>query len=95
MLDGLEGNSDLPLPEGAGPWLLTIPLLWVMVALAATARLPGKERGMQPVEASVVVPQSPEETWAFILGGPRRAVEHLADIVAVEDYRVRADETPQ
>lgn len=50
---------------------------------------------MQPVEASVVVPLSPEETWDFILGGPRRAVEHLVDVVAVEDYRVRADETPR
>src|SRR5215210_4626627 len=42
---------------------------------------------MQPVEASVVVPLSPKETWYFTFGGPRRAVEHFADIVAVEDYR--------
>ena len=50
---------------------------------------------MQPVEASVVVPLSPEEAWDFLWDDPRRAVEHFDDIVAVEDYQVRADGTPR
>ncbi len=49
---------------------------------------------MQPVEASVVVPLSPEETWDFLWDDPRRAVEHFDDIVAVEDFQVRADGPP-
>ena len=50
---------------------------------------------MQPVEASVVVPLSPEETWAFLWDDPRRAVEHFDDILAVEDYQLRDDGTPK
>lgn len=50
---------------------------------------------MQPVEASVVVPLSPEEVWDFLLGDPQRLVESFADIVAVEDFQVRPDGTPR
>ena len=50
---------------------------------------------MQPVEASVVVPLSPEQTWDFLWDDPRRAVEHFDDIVAVEGYQVRDDGTPR
>jgi hypothetical protein len=49
---------------------------------------------MQVVEASVVVPLSPEETWSFIWDDPRRAVEHFDDIIAVEDFQMRDDGTP-
>lgn len=50
---------------------------------------------MQVAEASVVVPLSPEETWDFLLGDPQRAADLFADIVAVEDFQMRADGTPR
>jgi polyketide cyclase/dehydrase/lipid transport protein len=50
---------------------------------------------MQPVEASVVVPLSPEEIWDFLLGDPQRLAESFADIVAVEDFQMRPDGTPR
>jgi hypothetical protein len=50
---------------------------------------------MQPVEASVVVPLSPEEKWDFLLGDPQRLVESFADIVAVENFQMRPDGTPR
>jgi hypothetical protein len=49
---------------------------------------------MHPVEASVVVPLSPEESWDFIWDNPQRAVEHFDDVVAIEDYEMRDDGTP-
>ena len=51
---------------------------------------------MQVAEASVVVPLSPEETWDLLFGNPQQeVVELFADIVAVEDYQIRADGTPR
>ena len=50
---------------------------------------------MPAVEASAVVPLSPEETWDFLWDDPRRAVEHFDDILAVKDYQMRADGTPR
>src|SRR5918998_1882444 len=51
---------------------------------------------MQVAEASVVVPLSPEETWDLFFGNPQQGVVELfADIVAVEDYQIRADGTPR
>jgi hypothetical protein len=50
---------------------------------------------MQPVEASVVVPLSPEETWDLIFGDPRRAAQLLPDVVALEDLQMRDDGTPR
>jgi hypothetical protein len=51
---------------------------------------------MQVAEASVVVPLSPEQTWDLLFGNPeQRVVELFADIVAVEDYQIRADGTPR
>ena len=51
---------------------------------------------MQVVEASVVVPLSPEEAWDFLTGDQMRRVVELSSIaVAVEDYQMRADGTPR
>ena len=50
---------------------------------------------MTAVEASAVVPLTPEAAWDFLFADPRRAVEHLDEVVAVEDYEVRADGTPR
>jgi hypothetical protein len=50
---------------------------------------------MQPVEASVVVPLSPEETWDLIFGDPWRAAQLLPDVVALEDLQMRDDGTPR
>ena len=50
---------------------------------------------MQPVEASVVVPLSLEETWDLIFGDPRRAAQLLPDVVALEDLQMRDDGTPR
>ncbi len=50
---------------------------------------------MQMVEASVVMPGGPEETWDFVFGDElRRAVELSRMIVAVRHYRMRSDGTP-
>lgn len=50
---------------------------------------------MTAVDVSVVMPLTPEEAWDLLLGDPRRAVEYFDDILAVEDYEVRADGTPR
>ena len=51
---------------------------------------------MQPVEASTVVPLSPEETWDFLFGDQmQRAVELFGIAVAIEDYQMRPDGTPR
>ena len=50
---------------------------------------------MTTVEASAIVPLGPEAAWDFLFADPRRAVEHLDEVVAVEDYEVRADGTPR
>ncbi len=51
---------------------------------------------MKVVEASVVVPLSPEQTWDFLTGDQmRRAVELFSIAVAVQDYQMRADGIPR
>ncbi len=50
---------------------------------------------MRSVEASAVVPLSPEETWDFFWEDPARTAEYLASSVTLEDYEVRADGTPR
>jgi hypothetical protein len=50
---------------------------------------------MRAEEASVVVPLSLEETWDFIFNDPRRAVQFLPDVVAVEDFEMREYGTPR
>ncbi len=47
------------------------------------------------VEASVVMPGGPEQTWDFLFGdGLRRVVELSRMVVAVQQYRMRSDGTP-
>jgi hypothetical protein len=46
---------------------------------------------MQPIEASVVVPLSPEQMWDFIRNNVLRADELLPDVVALKDFRMRED----
>jgi hypothetical protein len=50
---------------------------------------------MTAVEASAVVPLTQEAAWDFLFADPRRAAEHLDEVVAIEDYEVRADGTPR
>ncbi len=50
---------------------------------------------MGSVEASVVVPLSPEETWDFFWEDPPQTAKYLASSVTLEDYEVRADGTPR
>ena len=51
---------------------------------------------MRVVEASAVVPLSPEETWDFFFGDQLRGlVEAVDNVVAVENYQMRADGTPR
>ncbi len=49
---------------------------------------------MRSVEASAVVPLSPEETWDFFWDDPRRVARYFASSVVLEDYQIRADGTP-
>jgi hypothetical protein len=47
------------------------------------------------VEASVVMPGGPEQTWEFLFGDElRRVVELSRMVVAVQHYRMRSDGTP-
>jgi hypothetical protein len=46
---------------------------------------------MQPIEASVVVPLSPEQMWDFIRNNVLRADELLPDVVALKDFQMRED----
>jgi hypothetical protein len=50
---------------------------------------------MQPVEASVVVPLSPEQTWDSIWDNVLRADELLPGVVALEDFQMPEDGTPR
>ena len=46
------------------------------------------------VEASVVMPGGPEQTWDFLFGDElRRVVELSRMVVAVHHYRMRSDGT--
>ena len=50
---------------------------------------------MRVVEASAVVPLSPEETWDLFFGDQLRGlVEAVDNVVAVENYQMRANGTP-
>ena len=50
---------------------------------------------MQVAEASAVIPLSPEETWDLLFGDQLQHVVEMSDSqVAVEDYQMRADGTP-
>lgn len=47
------------------------------------------------VEASVVMPGGPEQTWDFLFGDElRRVVELSRMVVALQHYRMRSDGTP-
>ena len=46
---------------------------------------------MQPIEASVVVPLSPQQTWDFIWDNVLRADELLPDVDVLEDFQMRED----
>ena len=50
---------------------------------------------MRSVEASVVVPLSPETTWDFFWKDPRETARYLASSVTLEDYEIRPDGTPR
>jgi hypothetical protein len=50
---------------------------------------------MRSVEASAMVPLSPEKTWDFFWTDPRETAKYLASSVTLEDYEVRADGTPR
>ena len=50
---------------------------------------------MQVVEASAVVPLSLEETWDFAFGDQlQHLVEAVDNVIAVENYQMRPDGTP-
>jgi uncharacterized protein YndB with AHSA1/START domain len=67
-----------------------------MKRLLAGQHTMGQAReAMRPVEASVVVPFSPEKTWDFLFEDPWRVIGLIDNIVAVEDYEMRADGTPR
>jgi len=47
------------------------------------------------IEASVVMPGGPEQTWDFVFGDElRRMVQLSRMVVAVQHYRMRSDGTP-
>ena len=46
---------------------------------------------MQPIEASIGVPLSPEQMWDFIRDNVLRADELLPDVVVLEDFQMRED----
>ncbi|MFD2091322.1 SRPBCC family protein [Blastococcus deserti] len=50
---------------------------------------------MQSVEASAMVPLSPEKTWDFFWEDPQRTATYLASSVTLEDFEIRADGTPR
>ncbi len=50
---------------------------------------------MRSVEASAVVPLSPEKTWDFFWEDPLQTATYLASSVTLQDYEVRADGTPR
>jgi hypothetical protein len=51
---------------------------------------------MKVVEASAVIPLSPEEVWDFAFGDQlQRFVEAVDNIIFVEDFQMRADGTPR
>jgi hypothetical protein len=50
---------------------------------------------VQVVEASVVMPGGPEQTWDLLFGDElRRVVELSRMVVAVQHHRMRSDGTP-
>ena len=59
--------------------------------------LEGKTKASsQAVEASAVVPLGLEETWDLLFGDQgQRAVEAVDNVIAVEDFQMRADGTPR
>jgi hypothetical protein len=50
---------------------------------------------MRSVQASAVVPLSPDETWDFFWKDPRQTAMYFASSVSLEDYELRADGTPR
>ena len=51
---------------------------------------------MKMVEASTIIPLSPEEAWDFAFGDKlQRFVEAVDNIISVEDFQMRADGTPR
>ncbi len=50
---------------------------------------------MRSVQASAVVPLTPEKTWDFFWEDPLRTATYFASSVTLEDYEVRADGTPR
>jgi hypothetical protein len=59
-------------------------------------RYPGEEeRVMRVVEASAIVPLSPEEAWDLLIGDQMHRLVEMPEIsvVAVEDFQVRPDAT--
>jgi hypothetical protein len=52
-------------------------------------------RGMRVVEASAVVPLSPEEAWDLLIGEQMHRLVEMPDVsvVAVEDFQLRPDGT--
>ena len=51
---------------------------------------------MPVVEASAVIPLSPEDTWDLLFGDQaQRAVEAINNVISVEDFQMRDDGTPR
>ena len=51
---------------------------------------------MPVVEASTVIPLSPEDTWDLLFGDQaQRAVEAVNNVISVEDFQMRDDGTPR
>ena len=51
---------------------------------------------MPVVEASTVIPLSPEDAWDLLFGDQaQRAVEAINNVISVEDFQMRDDGTPR
>ena len=51
---------------------------------------------MKVVEASTVIPLSPEEGWDYFFGDQlQRSVEAVDNVISVEDFQMRDDGTPR
>jgi hypothetical protein len=72
--------------------------LWALIKVVVNPQgKAGQRRAseMKVVEASTVIPLSPEEVWDFAFGDQlQRFVEAVDNIISVEDFQMRADGTP-
>lgn len=98
LMHAVEGEPRSLYYKAIAPLMrLALPRLLASMDRTLKNLLEGKPtRPSQSVEASVVVPLSPEETWDFLTGDQmRRAVELFSIAVAIENYQMRPDGTPR